>query len=231
MAKTTSLTASDGHTFEAYETGDPRSGAALVLLQEIFGVNSHIRSVADQYSREGFWVIAPALFDRVQLRVELGYTPDDAILARQFASRLEPDWVLRDIAASIAHARKNAASGKVGVIGYCLGGSYAWLSATRLDPDAAVGYYGGKIVQYVNETPRVPILLHFGRQDAGIPLEDVSRIQHAHPGVPIHLYEAGHAFNRIGGANYSEPAAALAFSRSLAFLRGALRPQPRAAPV
>jgi len=222
MGKDILLRVEDGHLLGAYETGDPSSSAAIVLLQEIFGVNAHIRSVADEYVKAGYYVVAPALFDRVQARVQLDYSPAELELARGYASRLEPELVLRDIAAAIAHACSHVASGKVGVIGYCLGGTYAFLSATRLNPDAAVGYYGGKIIQHAKEVPLAPTILHFGSQDRGIPLTDVQAIEHTRPEVPVYIYEAGHAFNRIGGANYSAAAASLARERTLAFLRTTL---------
>ncbi|MGC4071963.1 MAG: dienelactone hydrolase family protein [Nibricoccus sp.] len=226
MGKDILLRVEDGHLLGAYESGDPvTSSAAIVLLQEIFGVNAHIRSVADEYAKAGYYVVTPALFDRVQARVQLDYSPAELELARGYASRLEPELVLRDIAAAIAHARARIASGKVGVVGFCLGGTYAFLSATRLNPDAAVGYYGGKIVQHAHEVPLIPTILHFGSQDRGISLSDVQAIEHTRPEVPVYIYEAGHAFNRTGGANYSEAAASLARERTLAFLRTTLTEQ------
>jgi carboxymethylenebutenolidase len=224
MSRSVELVAADGHRLGAYEAGDPRSGAALVVLQEIFGVNAHIRAVADRWAAAGFLAVAPALFDRVEGGVELGYSQEQLELGRGLASRLQPDHVVSDIAAAVAHARAETGGGKVGVVGYCLGGSYAWLSAARLPVDAAVGYYGGRIAQLVDQAPRCPTMLHFGTQDRGIPLADVERIQKAWPAVPVYTYEAGHAFNRDGGPSYSEPAATLAFSRSLAFFEEALSP-------
>ena len=200
MGKDILLRVEDGHLLGAYEAGSPSGSAAIVLLQEIFGVNAHIRSVADEYAKAGYYVVAPALFDRIQARVQLDYSPGELELARGYASRLEPELVLRDIAAAIAHARSRVASAKVGVIGFCLGGTYAFLSATRLNPDAAVGYYGGKIIQHAHEVPLAPTILHFGSQDRGIALADVQAIEHARPGIPVYVYEAGHAFNRTGGA-------------------------------
>lgn len=218
------LTAEDHHSFNAYVSGSAGSLFALVVLQEIFGVNRHIRSVADRFAREGFFTVAPALFDRVQTGVELEYNPDGLASARSIAAQLEPDQVLKDIAAAIAYARGRIPSGKVGVVGYCLGGTYAWLSATRLAPDAAVGYYGSKIAQFSSEIPACPVLLHFGSEDKGIPLSDVEKIRQAQPGIPVHVYHAGHGFNRDGSAGYSEPATTLALTRSLEFLKSNLAP-------
>jgi carboxymethylenebutenolidase len=224
MSNTISLIAGDGHSLSAYSAGAKNSTAALVIIQEIFGVNAHIRNVADAYAAEGFLTVAPALFDRVQAGTELDYTPAGIELGRGLATRLETELVLKDVAAAIAYAREQTSTGKVGLVGYCLGGSYAWLSAVRLKIDAAVGYYGGKIAQLLDQKPRAPLILHFGKEDRGIPISDVEKIEHAHPNIPIYLYEAGHAFNRDGSQNYSESAAKLARTRSLRFLREHLDP-------
>jgi len=222
MGQTVSIIAADGHKFSAFAAGTPSATAGIVILQEIFGINAHIRSVAENYALHGFYVVAPALFDRVERDVELDYTPAGLERARSLASRLTPETVLQDIAASLAHVRASVKSGRVGIVGYCLGGSYAWLSATRLQPDAAVGYYGSKVAAHLSETPRAPVTLHFGDKDRGIPLSDVGKIRAAHPDVPVHVYDAGHGFNRDGSAAYSAPAAALALERTLAFLRAHL---------
>jgi carboxymethylenebutenolidase len=224
MSDFINLTAEDGHTLSAYVAGEKQSTAALIIIQEIFGVNTHIRSVADSYAADGFFTVAPALFDRIQARTELDYSPASIELGRGLATRLEPELVLNDIAAAVTYARSQTTSGKVGVVGYCLGGTYAWLSAAGLKIDAAVGYYGGKIVQLLDQKPLAPLILHFGKEDRGIPLTDVQKIEHAHPEIPIFLYEAGHAFNRDGGQNYSQAAAELARARSLKFLREHLEP-------
>lgn len=224
MSHSISLVAADGHQFSAHASGDPSAEAAVIILQEIFGVNAHIRSVADTYARHGFYVVAPALFDRIARDVELDYDPAGLERARALAARLSPDVVLQDIAAAIAHAGAATRGGRVGLVGYCLGGSYAWLSATRLSPAAVVGYYGSKIAAHLGEKPLVPVILHFGDQDRGIPLSDIDKIRAAHPEVPVFVYSAGHGFNRDGGASWSEPAANLAFARTLDFLRTRLSP-------
>ena len=224
MSQTIRLTASDGHTFSAYEAGAQQSsGAALVILQEIFGVNHHIRSVADTYAGKGFYTIAPALFDRVEADVDLDYSPASLQTGIGLVSRIEQAAILKDIQASIAYAQRQVDSGKVGVVGYCLGGSYAWLSATRLTPDAAIGYYGSKVLEFIAETPVCPVMLHFGNLDKHIPVSDVEKIKQARPELPVHLYDADHGFNCDERASYSEPAASLAFSRSLKFLQETLR--------
>ena len=204
MSRTVTLTATDGNRLTAYETGSPESSGAVIVLQEIFGVNPHIRSVADRYAEAGFLAVAPALFDRVVPGIELEYTDAGRQEGIALAGKLSPEAVLRDIEAAIVHARGRVRSGKVAVVGYCLGGSYAWLSATHLTPDAAVGYYGSKIAAAIGEEPRCPVILHFGRNDKGIPLEQVEAIRAARPDLPVHLYEAGHGFNRDGSPAYVE---------------------------
>jgi carboxymethylenebutenolidase len=214
------LTADDGVKFGAYEAGgNGTATAGLVVIQEIFGVNAHIRSVADTYAREGFYAIAPALFDRAEPGVELDYSPESIQIGRGLIGRIEREEMLKDIAASIAHARGQTTTGKVGVIGYCLGGTFAWLSATRLGADAAVGYYGN-MLPFIGETPGCPVMLHFGALDQHIPVSDVEKMKAARPEVPIYIYEgAGHGFNCDVRGSYCATAAALAFSRSLAFLK------------
>lgn len=219
MGHTLLLTAADGHMFSAYAAGDPSSAAAVVILQEIFGVNVHIRSMVDAYARHGFYAVAPALFDRVERDVELDYTPEGLEIARALASRLDPESVLKDIAATMTAARATVRGGRVGVVGYCLGGSYAWLSAARLQPDAAVGYYGSKIITHLDEIPRAPVMLHFGDKDRSIPLSDITRIQASHATLPVYVYDAGHGFNRDGSSAYSVVASAMALARTLNFLR------------
>jgi len=223
MSKTIQLTADDGHVFNAYESGtgqDARAG--LIILQEIFGVNHHIRSIADTFADEGFYTLAPALFDRAQAGVELDYSPGSAQIGRGYLSRIEPEAILKDIEASIQHARREAGFGKVGVVGYCLGGSYAWLSATRLKPDATVSYYGSKMLETSGENPVCPVMFHFGSQDGHIPIAGVEKFKQARPELPVFIYDAGHGFNCEERSSYSPAAAALAFSRTLAFLKVSL---------
>lgn len=213
------LKAEDGHELDAYvarPTGEPIAG--LVVIQEIFGVNAHIRSVADGYAQDGFLAVAPALFDRVERGVELGYGEQDMPKAMQIRKRLKIDDMLRDAAAALDYARRESGK-KVGIIGYCLGGSIAWLAATRSNPDAAVGYYGGLIPQHADEKPHCPVMLHFGKNDQHIPPDAVEEIHQAHPDIPIYLYDAGHGFNCDARAAYDAPSAKLARQRSLEFLK------------
>ena len=214
------LTASDGHQLDAYfaEGSNPARGA-IVLIQEIFGVNSHIRSVADDYAGQGFHVIAPALFDRVQRNLELGYTPPDPAQGMKVARQIGMDTALKDVAASISYARAQWPELKVGVLGFCYGGSLAWLAATRLDPAAAVCYYGGQIAANATEKPRCPVMMHFGAKDPHIGPEEIEKIRSAHPDLPLFIYDAGHGFNCDQRKDFEPQSAALARQRTLEFLR------------
>jgi carboxymethylenebutenolidase len=213
------LKAADGHKLSAYVArpeGAPIAG--LVVIQEIFGVNAHIRSIADGYAKDGFLVVAPALFDRIEREVELGYEGADMQRALGFMPKLDTEKALADIAAAMEFAG-NATGKKVGVIGYCFGGTLAWVAAARLHPAVAVGYYGGRIGNYAGETPSAPVMLHFGKQDAHIPAEDVEKVHAAHPEVEIYWYDAGHGFNCDARGSYDKGAALEARERTLRFLK------------
>jgi carboxymethylenebutenolidase len=219
MGEHVTLKAADGHELDAYVArpeGQPVAG--LVVVQEIFGVNAHIRSVAESYARDGFLAVAPALFDRIERGVELGYIGADMQKAVSFIPKLDLEKSLADVAAAVEFS--GSSSGKaVGVIGYCYGGTLAWLAAARLRPAVAVGYYGGRTSNYASEKLFSPVMLHFGRQDAHIPAEEVEKIHAAHPEVEIYWYDAGHGFNCDARASYNKEAALEARERSLAFLR------------
>ena len=219
MGEHITLKAEDGHQLDAY-VARPQDEpiAALVVIQEIFGVNAHIRSVTDSYANDGFLVVAPALFDRFERGIELKYEGEDMQRAMEFAKQLNMDNLLKDTAAGIDFARKQVGK-KVGIIGYCLGGSIAWLAACRLKVDAAVGYYGGQIAQHASEQPKCPVMLHFGKGDKHIPSKAIAEIQAAHPQIPIYFYDAGHAFNCAARASWEPASAKLARERSLAFFR------------
>jgi carboxymethylenebutenolidase len=214
------LTAGDGHQLDAYfaASSSPARGA-IVLVQEIFGVNSHIRSVADDYAAQDFHVIATALFDRVQPNLELGYNPPDTAQGMKVARQIGMDAALLDVAASISHARAEWRKLKVGVLGFCYGGSLAWLAATRLDPAAAVCYYGGQIAANAAETPRCPVMMHFGAKDAHIGPEEIEKIRGAHPDLPLFVYDAGHGFNCNQRKDFEPQSAGLARQRTLEFFR------------
>jgi carboxymethylenebutenolidase len=211
------LTASDNFQLGGYRA-DPAGPAkgAVVVIQEIFGVNHHIRAVCDRLAEEGYVAIAPAIFDRVEPGFTSGYSPDEIAVARKFVA--SPDWaaMLRDTEAAIDAVRD---VGPVGIIGFCLGGSIAYAAATKLSGlSAAVGYYGGAIVRFADDKPNVPTQLHFGEKDGGIPLSDVDTIRGKRPDVEIHVYPgAQHGFHCDERASYDKASADIAWPRSLAF--------------
>lgn len=215
MAGMIELTAADGHILSGWRAdpdGAPKGG--LVVVQEVFGVNAHIQSVAASFAAEGYAVVAPALFDRIEKGVALDYTEAGLARGRELRVALGWDGPVADVAAAAAVLKP---AGRVGVVGYCWGGSVAWLAAARLEVAGAVCYYGGQIIQFVEEKPKAPVMLHFGETDALIPLADVDRIRAAHPEVPVHLYPAGHGFNCAARPGYHPEAARLARTRTLAF--------------
>ena len=217
------LTAADGHTLGAYRA-DPAKPArgGVVVLQEIFGVNGHIRDVCDRFAREGYAAIAPALYDRSSLEdAELDYTGDDVARGRELREEFSWDDTMKDVDAA-ADVLKGGGL-KVGTVGYCWGGTMAYLSAARLDIAAAVVYYGGQIMPYIDEKERCPLLMHFGETDHSIPLSDVEAIQKAHADAVVHVYPAGHGFNCDRRGSYDEAASKLAYERTLSFLQNALR--------
>jgi carboxymethylenebutenolidase len=220
MSETATVKAGDGHIFDVHiarPKGEPLAG--LVVLQEIFGVNRHIRSVADGYANDGFLAVAPALFDRIERNVELSYEGEDAKKAMALVQKTDTSKALADVDATLAFLRRESGT-KTGVIGYCYGGLLAWLSATRLHPVAVVGYYAGRIGNFASEIPKCPVQLHFGKLDTHIPAEQVEQVRAAHPDVEINWYEgAAHGFNCDMRSAYNPPAAALARGRSLAFLK------------
>ena len=216
MGEFIELTASDVHKFSAWRAvpkDKPR--AAVLVIQEIFGVNSHIRDVTERFAAQGYLAMAPAFFDRYEREFETGYDPDDIVRARTLMARLDWDLALLDLEAA---RQAVAGEGKVGVVGYCWGGSVAWLAAGRLPIQAAVGYYGGQIERFKDETPLCPTILHFGKEDGHIPLSAVEAIRAAQPQVPIYLYDAGHGFSCDQRASFDEAAHALAWQRTLAFV-------------
>ena len=219
MSEVVQLHSSDGHTVDAY-TADPSGEpvAGLVVLQEIYGVNQHIRKVTDHFAASGFFATAPALFDRVQRGVDLRYEGEDMQKARSLMQKLRPESALLDVEAALLYAKQRTGK-KVGVVGYCYGGLLVWLSATRLRPDAAVGYYAGGIGNFAAELPGVPTMLHFGKQDTHIPREQVDKVASAHPQVKIFWYDAGHGFNCDMRESYDADSSRLALERTLSFLR------------
>jgi carboxymethylenebutenolidase len=224
MSEWVKLKAADGHELSAY-VAKPKGEAigALVVVQEIFGVNPHIRSVVDGYAKDGFVVIAPALFDRYEKGIELQYEGEAMKKAIELYQKLNPTTALLDIAAAYEHLK---AEGKgIGVIGYCYGGFMSWLSATRgetvkMQPSCTVGYYPGGIGKVAKEEPSCPVMLHFGADDDHIGKDQIDAVRKAHPEVEIFVYEgAGHGFNCDARGSYNPEAAKLARQRSLEFLK------------
>lgn len=219
MGEHITLRAADAQELGAYVAHpDMEPIAGLVVVQEIFGVNDHIRRVTGGWAKDGFLAVAPALFDRIEPNVELGYEGADMERARSFIPKLNIEKSALDVRAAVDYAAKTTGK-KVGVVGYCYGGTLAWLAATRMPAAAAVGYYGGQIARFAQEEPHCAVMLHFGRQDAHIPAEEVDKVHQAHPEVEIHWYEAGHGFNCDARASYNAEAAAQARARSLRFLK------------
>lgn len=214
---TVTLQAIDGRevrAFVAHPEGDPKG--CVVVAQEIFGVNDHIRWViAEQYARAGYLAVAPAFFDRIEPDVELGYTPEGTARGRALVDALGLDAPLRDIRAAALQVGQGLPTG---VVGYCWGGTVAYLAATRLGLPA-VGYYGGRTAPYLHERLQAPAMLHFGERDALITMETVRRISATHPDMPCHVYPAGHGFNRFGHPDWHADSADTALARTLAFFR------------
>jgi carboxymethylenebutenolidase len=213
-----SLRTTDGHMLSAYAARrrqPPRGG--LVLLQEIFGVTAHIRRVCDGYASHGYDAIAPALFDRLRLNVELDYAETGAAAGRELRGKIPWEHTFADVAAAIRHV---SGSGKVATLGYCWGGTVSWRSAARLEGvAAAVCYYPTQINPYAAEKPRCPVLMHFGERDPIATLEHARQIRAAQGAdVEIHVYPASHGFNCDDIGNFDQPSAALAERRSLEFL-------------
>jgi len=218
LGKHFTLTASDSHQLGAYRAdpaGTPKGG--MVVIQEIFGVNQHIRKVCDDFAKEGYVAVAPALFDRTQKDFQSGYTPAEIEKARTFVAK--PDWdaMLRDTDAALKDIKS---VGPLGIVGFCMGGTIAFLAATRLSGlSAAVGYYGGRIVAFADEKPKCPVQLHFGEKDASIPMTDVEIIkQKRSQDCEIYVYnEAGHGFHCDERGSFHKASADIAWKRTTEF--------------
>ncbi len=215
MGETIELKAADGHALDAYRA--PPAGArkgGVVVVQEIFGVNAHVRSVCDRFAAEGYEALAPALFDRIQRGVELTYDEAGVNEGRELAAAIGWDQPTRDIEAA---AQALDPDGRAAVVGYCWGASWVWVAACRLEIACAACYYGRHIPELLDEKPRCPVILHFGAEDASIPMEAVEAIRAAHRAIPIYVYEgAGHGFNCDKRPDFRPDAAALARERTLA---------------
>ena len=218
MGKIIELTAADGHKLAAYRAdpaGKPRGG--IVVIQEIFGVNSHVRSVADGFAADGYLAIAPAMFDRAQKNFEVGYTPPDIEKGRELRAKITVDMAMKDAQAAVNEAAK---AGKVGIVGYCWGGLITWLAAAKLKGLAcAVPYYGGGILDNADLAPQVPLMGHFGDKDQHIPVEGVKKLAAKHSKHQIFIYAADHGFNCDQRGSYDAPSAKQARTRTLEFFR------------
>jgi carboxymethylenebutenolidase len=222
MSEFTTLMARDGHEFSAWlaaPAGKPRG--AVVVIQEIFGVNAHIRAVADGFAAEGYVAIAPALFDRVRKGIELGYDAETMKEGMGYVMQLKPEKTLLDLAASIAVVKH---AGRVGVVGFCWGGKMAYVSACELPIACGVAYYGGGIAKELAKTPNCPMLYHFGGKDTHIPQSDVDQIRAADKRGTFYIYpDAEHGFNCDMRGSFNAAASQLARQRTLAFLAQHLR--------
>ena len=215
MGEFTTIMARDGHEFQAWLSApDGRPRGAVVVIQEIFGVNGHIRSVTDGFAAAGYTAIAPALFDRVRRGIELGYSQAELQEGAGYRKQIAAEIALKDVAAAVAVVRH---SGRTGVVGYCWGGTLAYLAACELAIAAAVVYYG-RVGEYLERKPRCPVLYHYGSVDRSIPLSEVERLRAAQPAAPVYVYEgAGHGFNCDQRESYDPGAAAQARTRTLDF--------------
>ncbi len=201
--------------WRADPSGTPRGG--IVVIQEIFGVNSHVRSVADRFASEGYLAVAPGIFEHVEPKFEVGYDAQSRERGMAIMNKVDREQMARDVAAAVAVAKEG---GKVGVVGFCLGGTVAWAAAGRLSGlSAAVGYYGGGIIGLKDLKPKTPTLLHFGEKDTHIPIAGVKDVAAAYPDVEVHIYPADHGFNCDQRDSYDAPSAALAWRRTLEFLK------------
>ena len=219
MGKHFSLTAADKHKLGAYRAdpkGAPKGG--IVVIQEIFGVNQHIRAVCDRFAADGYVAVAPALFDRTQPNFECGYTPPEIENARKFIAK--PDWdaMLRDTDAAIKEIKS---VGPLAIIGFCMGGTIAFLAAARLSGlSVAVAYYGGRIVAFADEKPKCPTQMHFGETDQSIPMIDIEIIKQKRSDCEIYVYKgAGHGFHCDERGSYNADASKVAWERTTAFLK------------
>ncbi len=228
MGQFINLKSADGFGFSAYVAqpeGTPT--AAIVVLQEIFGVNLHIQSVTDRFAAQGYLAIAPATFERVKTGVDLGYTDADMTTGFGFKTAVDAlpgQGVMQDVQAAIDYAAKTG-GGKVGIIGFCWGGLLTWRAACTLEGlSAAAPYYGGGMTSEdeIARTPKCPVMAHFGDQDHWIPLEGITAFAKAHPEVEVHVYAANHGFNCDQRGSFNEEAAKLARERTLAFFAAKL---------
>ena len=220
MGTTIKLTSADGHTFDAYRADPPRTPkGAIVVIQEIFGVNPHMKSVCDFYATKGYTAIAPAVYDRKQKGYSASVSPDAIAKGASIAMSLNPMETLADIRAAADAVRGPQRGSKVGIVGYCFGGSMTAAASIHLADvfAGAVAYYGGNIGDMLADQPKIPLLCHFGKKDEYIPLKTIKKIRAAWTTAIVHAYPAEHGFNRDGSSNYHQASARKAQKRSLDF--------------
>ena len=228
MGKMTEVQMNDGVSIRVYRAasqGTPRGG--IVIMHEAYGMNDHIRGMCERYAAEGYLALAPALYDRVEHGVEIpGYSDEDLEAALRMRKGADWDRSVEDMRTVVGLARD---AGPVGVVGYCWGGSLAWLAATRCGVDAAVSYYGGQIIQFIDETPGCPFMAHFAEHDVHVPPESASVVEKHYPNVPVHMYDANHGFNCDQRVDYDADSAAVAQERTFDFFVAHLSETPAAA--
>lgn len=217
MGEVVALVSRDGHKFDAYVARPQKKAiGTVVLVQEIFGVNHHIRSIADSYAAEGYLAVAPALFDRVLRGYEAGYTQAEVAAGLEIMKQITWDMALADISEAVA---LGAGDGSVGIVGYCWGGAVSWLAASRIaGVGCAVAYYGGAIPTLLSDQPVCPMMLHFGEKDQSIPLEKAKLVIASSPKSEAFFYPAGHGFNCDERGSFDVESAKIARSRTIDFL-------------
>ena len=215
-----SLTTSDGHILNAYSAlPDGETKGGMVIIQEIFGVNDDIRETVDNFAREGYHAIAPAMFDRIESGVILGFDETGMNKGRELKGGLDWSDVVQDVNAAISHVKK---AGKVGIVGFCMGGSVAWFAASRSPVDVAICYYGGDIPKLKILEPKCSVLTHFGELDQGIPIDSVEVFKSMKPEVLTYTYPADHGFNCDHRKQFNQTSAKIALDRTLKFLESNL---------
>ena len=219
MGKFIELKAADGHNLAAYiatPAGKPRGG--VIVIPEIFGVNSHIRQVTDGFAADGYLAVAPAMFDRARRNYDTGYSQPEIEAGVAIMQKLDWKQSMLDVQAAIAEAAKG---GKVGIVGYCYGGTVSWMAAARVSGLAcAVPYYGGGMHGLIGERPKIPVMCNFGEADQSPTLAQAKEIAAAHPAITAHFYPgAGHGFNCDQRGSWNPEAAKLARQRTLEFFR------------
>lgn len=215
MGETIKLTAAGGHELDAYRA-DPAgaSKGGIVVIQEIFGVNVHVRDVCDRLAGDGYTTLAPALFDRIRPGIELGYSEADLGEGFGYMQEVGNETPMADIQAA-ADALKPV--GKVGAVGFCWGGQLAWLTSKSVDVDCVVGYYGVAVQHTLEPAPNCPVMLHFADHDQFVPKEAADEVRAAYPDMPIYSYDANHGFNCDRRADFDETSAKTAMARTLEF--------------